>query len=578
VTLTFELDDERKQKIVFSRTMQIKRVREHEKTSKGAIMSQLSDFQFYIDSSGKYQNFDCIFYEGIEQKPNRDAEKIRETFFPGLVHEYYLIYGERFVDPGNSEKIRLAIERNCYSQIFEKIKDNLENINTVLIKDSITDEKKKKKYVELLQEIRDNNDLINTTKDELSTFDINAVEIDKAIQTIDRKIGSSGIEYESLGKKRDDLGIRIKSLNSQIKNIDKEIMGSGFKTLIGILAVNSQKNLELELGKRIKKGEIPPHIKTEFIDTLIKKKICICNRKINKTEKQKLIELRDENVIGEYYNEFLNLNFSLKSLESKLKSEVTDYLKNVQDVEDLRLKMIEADKEQENISQELKSLEKTKDLEIERKKFEKHKKDIEREKDMLNRQIQDYKAVVDAAKINIKKLGVINTTNRGEIEKIIPEIILKLNETKEAIITSTRKDVEEFASQTYKKIYESAEEVKRIELDDKYNVRVILKKSGKDVVKSKFSTGESLVFAISFLTALRRFSGYTGPIFLDSPFSVLDPKHRVKVSLNIPKSIPGQLIILTRPDTFEDVKSKLKEYTNKIVAVVKEKEWHSKMV
>tara|TARA_Y100000031_G_scaffold157008_1_gene214928 strand:+ start:6898 stop:8916 length:2019 start_codon:yes stop_codon:yes gene_type:complete len=581
VTLTFEVMDEKniKKKIVFSRSMQVIRKKELARTTTGVIHSRLEEFEFVEISIREYKNLTVLMWSGTQQIPDPGTpETIRETYFPSIVNDYYIIYGEQFIDPSNPERIKLAIERNCFSDIFDKIYNNLEDVRTEIIKENTSDKKKKEKLLELIADKDDTVSSIKEKKDELNNKLEEHVKITGSLTKIDREIGRAGGKQAKLLKEeRINLESELNQLSKNIREMEKTVIGEGFSVLIQIMSQKSEKELLKEIENRVKKGEIPPNIKTEFIDALIAKKRCICKRDITSKEKKILEEMRDESVIGENYQEFLNLKFRLIDGDEKRPEKVKNYLDQLAEVEELKVTKNSSEERLQKISEELNSLHDVDKLERDRTKYSNYTQDIERGMDILRDEIKNLVFNLKGIEKDIHKIGEISDKEDKNTDKFIEELKNAIEKTKIDIIDSTRKEIEKFASELFKELFKHAAEVKRVELDSDYQVRVVLQKDKKEYVKTTFSTGEGLVFAISFLTALRKYSGYSGPIFLDSPFSVLDKKHRVNVSLNLPKTIPGQLIILTRPDTFDDIKMKLKPYINKLITLIREREWHTKI-
>lgn len=581
VTLTFEIKDNKKnsEKIVFSRSMQLMKKRELFITQTGVYHPRKDEFEF-VKNGGEYQVFKALKWEGSQQiELESGPHNIRETYFPTIVNDYYIVFGERFVDPHNSEKIRIAIERNCYANVFDRVKNNLENVRNNLRKEMTNDKRKRERLEVLIEEKSDRQIVIDEKRKKLDISKQNLVRLRDGISFKDKEIGLAGSQQAKILKEeREFQEIEVKRLGKEIKDIEKKLKGDGFVVLNRVLSLSSENSLLKELEKLVKKGEIPPDIKIEFINSLIEAGKCICGTSLTSFMDRKLQKLRDEYVLGENYKEFLDLKFELKGNLDKLKYLVENYYKELNYVENIKEKKFSLDIRLEKISEELESLRDIEKLEKERTKLVEFRNNIETEIVILSDEIGDLEREQKITQREIEKTGTVDKNEEYHIlDKFIEDVKNQMDVVKMNTIDSTRKDIEIFASELYKKLFKHVSEIVRVELDTKYNVRVVIKKHNKEYVKTDFSTGEGLVFAISFLTALRKYSGYSGPIFLDSPFSVLDPDHRTNVSLNLPQNIPGQLIIFTRLDTFETLKDELKRFINKIIVIDKEKEWHSKM-
>jgi len=581
VTLTFEKKDElENERISFSREMQVKRIKKPSLKKGTSYSPEVDEFFFVTQPGGVIQKFSAIKWEGYQQMPlESNVILTREKYFPQIVSDYYMIYGEKFIDPRDPEKIRLATERNCFGEIFDKIKDNLTLVKHEIIKNNAKKSNKREKLNELIKDQSSDIQTQKVKKENMELFKKQRTEMEKIISEIDKEMGKAeGNRANKLNSEREKNLLRIKELNKELKEKEKEIFGDGFKLLIKLYAEEPMKELFTELSKKVKEGEIPPKIKTEFINSLLKEKICICQRKLGKKESDILKEIRDENELADNSEEFLEMKYEINSELEDIAPSIEEHINKLSLIEKIRNERVELDERLKIISEELSGLKDMEKLEKERKILDSNKNRLDADIIILGRELEDLSKNIKNRDKEINKFGEIGSDESVKANVFITGLSNNIEKIKKEVIESTRKDIESYASEIYKDLFKSSTKIKKVELDEDYNVKVIIiQKDGKEYLKTKFSTGESLVFAISFLTALRKYSGYQGPIFLDSPYSVLDPIHRKRIALNLPESVPGQLIILTRADTFEDIKLKIKPYINKVITLEKEREWHTKI-
>ena len=586
VTLTFERDDGKssRDKITFSRQMSLKKKRANlTRTARGSIYLNLNDFEFVRSTgSSTHQNFTAIKW--INNKPDRTSsypDLLRETYFPEIVRDYYIIFGEGFVDPKNRLAIQIAIEKNCRSDLFDKLGSNLDLAFAAVLKNTTHDTKNRNQVSKLTEQLKDNTIQLGVNVKQHDQNKSNIAKLGDAISTLDRKIGESGSATVKL--LIDERVKLIQETNVLDKNrgvLRSTLVEDGAPILIQLLSHPSQTLLLEELEKRVKKSELPPNIKPGFIDGLLSQRQCICGTKINDKMKQELKKVRSENLLGNNSTKLLDLKYDLVSIKSSVPKLVGDYRELLDDMDETEQKSNEKTSRLTTISEQLDSLSSVQKLNAERTKLNSVQSDLITSNLILKQEIDGLRD--DNEQINAEIRRISTRSGRTSSDEALIEFITTLKKSidqlKQLLITSTRKDIESYASTVYKDLVKNAFEIERLELDDEYSVRVIIKKHGEHV-KMHFSTGESLIFAMSFLTALRKYSGYTGPIFLDSPFSVLDAEYRTRVSINLPTAIPGQLIICTRPDTVEtEIKPKIAEYINKSISLIKESEWHTKIM
>jgi DNA sulfur modification protein DndD len=586
VSLTFErkIKGSPNQKVVFWRKMAVNHIKQSESRKGAASILTQSDFDFVKSpTQPNYQDFQARYWEGNEQQPSvSNAAFLRDIYFPRLVSDYYIIYGEDFVDPSQPNKIRIAIEKNCFADTFDRISTNFDQLYSTIVREETKDKKKRELLGSLRDELGDyiaqRNDRTREIADDEKTLEgLNGV-----VSKLDREIGRSDSAYiQQLKTERDGTQSSINSLNAKIKSMTSQVNGESVPIYYNLLSQESQSELYEELEGMVKKGELPPNIKVTFINELIeKKKRCICGKNIDKQMKVELEKIRDESVVGENYNLLLDLKFELQSNKNSLETILNNFREKISELEGYRNNRIGMNKRLENISSELFGLKDVAELESDRTKYLRLREGLIPKLELKKAELEAAKGNIERVNTQIKKIsGTLPTDGTQMLHEVVEHLNKDMAELKEGVIGSTRRDIEKYASEVYKLLFRYSSEIEGIELDSEYNVRVILSKETlkeKRHVKTKFSTGEGLIFAISFLTALRRYSGYEGPIFLDSPFSVLDEEHRNKVALNLPLSIPGQLLICTRPDTLDkEVKPKFLKFTNKSITVKKDKEWFS---
>jgi DNA sulfur modification protein DndD len=565
------------EKIILSRNVKLKRIKEIEET--GAVGTPISDFEFADCKGMEYEDFQAHRWEGTTQIEIKGSdETFRNTYFPDIVRDYYIIYGEGIVNPHIKEKIKLAVERNCFATIFEKVKNNLNNLKNENTRQNIADDKRRVKLEFLIEEhkeIKENIDKINGKIEDLNQKIISANE---NLSKIDMELGRT----ENTKELRDTRKLFEKEVSNYLKKskeLDKEILGDGLKLLIKSWTLPSQNKIIKDFSNKIKKGDMPENIRNNFLDSLLEGKKCICKRELSSKEIKIIKELRDKNTIGDNYEDFINIKISLEDEINSFKEHYEEYLSKISEVERLNGKRIEKEGNIQKISEKLSTLHKQESLEKQRAMFREHRDDISRELEGKKLDLDDLKRNLTKKQIAIDKYGQDEEIKKDGVGEFIDSLYNSVGNIKDNIINTTRKDIEKSTSDLYVKIVKNAimgmNEIERVEVSTDYTIKVIMKKGNMDVIKTKFSTGEQLVFAISFLTALRKHSGYDGPIFLDSPFSVLDNEYREEVALNIAAKIPGQLVIFTREDTFSDLRDKMNKFINKVVPIEKEKEWFS---
>lgn len=581
ITLTFSITDKGiSEKIVFNKSMKIKRIKNiiH---NDGPKEPEIDDFEFEEYSHNSYEHFSAHKWRGTTPiEIDTNADTFKETYFPDLVKEYYLIYGENFIDPQNTDKIKIAIERNCFAATFDATILNIETLKDQLTAENTKSAKKKERLNDLID--LKNKKISSRTEDEtnLKLKKEQKQALANSISELNILIGKGGEHSKNLKRERDSLETELRQADTELKEKEKRIVGDAFKLLIKTFARDSQKCLLRELEKRVARGEIPPNIRTPFINSLLDTHTCVCGRPISKSERKILERIRDENQLGENYNDLLDLKIKINDELLSFKSDYEKYTTDINKIEELSKLRNSKDNRLNEISQELLLLKDVTKLEDERRKKLQYSEMIEDAIVDLNNNLTNLNIDIKEISSQITKIGDIGDAEIINLVKFMEDISSILKKSKDNLIDSTREYIEKETSTVYKQLFEKVKdddggEVYRVELNEDYRIRVIFKNHQTEYIKSKYSTGEGLILAISFLTSLRKYSGYGGPIFLDSPFSVLDNQYRTQVALNLPIKITDQLIICTRPDTFDNLRKELKPHINCLFNIIREREWHS---
>ncbi len=120
------------------------------------------------------------------------------------------------------------------------------------------------------------------------------------------------------------------------------------------------------------------------------------------------------------------------------------------------------------------------------------------------------------------------------------------------LVDSRRGDVEQLASNVFKKLTNNPELYEGIVIDPEYALKV---KTIGGIVRPVWdqdpSAGASQIIATSFIAALNRFTAREAPIVIDTPIGRLDPIHK-KNLLDFYPELGPQVVILYQPEELED--------------------------
>ena len=122
-----------------------------------------------------------------------------------------------------------------------------------------------------------------------------------------------------------------------------------------------------------------------------------------------------------------------------------------------------------------------------------------------------------------------------------------------------KNNVERDASTLFKQIAHNSQ-YKSLSINDNYGLQIITENG---VIVPNRSSGYEQVVAISLISSLHKNAPISGPIFMDSTFQRIDPKHKYNIIKILPE-LGSQVIVLAfegeidKQDTRETLKNHLK--------------------
>jgi len=397
-------------------------------------------------------------------------------------------------------------------------------------------------------------------------------ELDNEIDKLGKQLSESGKDkVAGLQKEREEIQTRIKRNNGEYKRLIEEIRDQLITHGPAIyLAETIEKTLDIA-EQLEKKGEIPPLIDPRGVQRILKTNKCICGTDVKSGEKrdriQKLLTLyklgpiatqiiegrtrlsiKDHDAtnfissINKKYHRLTEVEDDTRDVNKRLK-EISDDILGLEGIEDLTRKL---------------------EIEIRKKKGERDSKQME---------IGKYQGEKLRLENDLKKKEKEQTTvakAKGKYDELIKK--KEFCQNAENVLETVRSTLiekirERIESNTKKYFFELVTEKKGIYKDvkilDNYEISV-LHKSGYEAIGT-LSAGESLLLALSFVSALRDESGFKAPVFIDTPLGKISAEYRNNVSKLLPEFLKRIQVCLLVTDTeyTDDVKRVLKKHVSK---------------
>jgi len=498
-----------------------------------------------------------IFNENLSVIQNGEIKNLKtlseqneyiQSILPKDASKFFLFDGEeiqKYTTERPGEKIKESIEivlgiqelRNARSDLDKIINDVDKELDDLITKKNENSEESKEiqklrleleniksEISDLDQKILDAQENIKHYDEQLAKFNdikekvTERIEIKKEIDSIKQKIAELEIKLTEYNQKYPFL--LASPLLKEISNVGFGTMPSWRRAAISALLSSNAYNcicgrpLTEDIKKRFRSKIIESD--DAFLNHLASQANEICS------------SYPIEYIEKEFYDLYLKLNslqdelFSKKIREDELGSEIGERGNLNESIKNFEIARKRAEKDIENYEQqkyekEVKYGIKEREYRTKREKLAKkqYDKDIEKKQKYL----ELCKRCSDAIKYVIDKL-----------------------------VNENRKKVEELASETFLKLTNAPSLYQGLEITDDYEIKV--KTFGgtiRNVWEQQPSAGQSQIIAMSFISALNKYTAREAPVIIDTPIGRLDPIHKENLIKYLPH-IASQVIVLYQPN------------------------------
>ncbi len=494
----------------------------------------------WVETWGKSQFF-------VMKKENQDWIRvidpiiIRNKFLPESISKYFIFDGEAVVklykgDYSNNLKdgIRLVSGISLVDSAIEHLSKTFEDMRKRLSKDSpatndLEDElrvkKDEKKSLESQNSIDKN--LIAKLKEDVKRLNEDLGKYSKYRQIIETK---KLLEQEAGEKEKQINELRIKEN----------------KILVEFAPFGYTKDVLSETARQISqagtRGELPPKIKSAFIDELLENSECICGTHIAEGDKTyyKLILLKERvSPLGdrEYLIEDkINISAIIKKVDQEIPTELKEISKNISKY---RQRLLELTKMLKDYNEQLKNAPEPVVGDIQ-STIDTYSAEIEtkiRDTTIQEEIIKDLSKKISEIEERIERLNRYKVKFERENDKVefVKEANDKINQIREKVISQVQKSVSLSTGKFFKDLIWKKDDFDKVSFTDDYEVEII-KRGGKLNSLKDLSNGEMKVLSLATIKALDEISGFSGvPLFIDGPLEYLDEEVQDSILELLPK-------------------------------------------
>lgn len=492
-----------------------------------------------------------------------DVFKEINRILDARVKEYFLFDGERI------EKITRA-DTEQRKAIANGIKDLL-NIDTLTkaiealgkLISSLRLELSKKcpeDYSRLLKDLEENEKqqaaAINEREQILRELEHASIETSKIDKLLD---GYRDIRH--LLEKRKDLQSdeiqKKEEVNNAMNEIRKQLVSAGF-----LLSSYPIRSVFSELDKKVEKGEIPPELKTEFVDRLLQHMKCICGRefKVESKEYEALLAWKKTVADGEIRRDALKIwqhlstvNRRIDDVETNLQTIMQRYAKERHDLRQFAAKI-------EEISERIGQGEREDAAELENVRNRNLKR-------MDGLRLTEAQITNRLTELKSTETQLLAQRSDKEKELKLTDLLTSRMKLAEQSQTALKTIYAEFtdevkemlsirATNIFNKLIdnESKQTLSKIIVEDDYSLQIV-DHWGKHFL-ANISAGQRQIMSIAFITALAQEAAgdqkFEMPLFMDTPFGRLSNSHRKTLIQNLPQ-LCSQWILLATDTEYRNI-------------------------
>ncbi|MCL6442966.1 MAG: AAA family ATPase [Alicyclobacillus sp.] len=541
----------------------------------GTEYTMIREQVYKKDSAGKVkaQNalFNIAYKKGGQQEFVRqlEVEPLMKKILPKELSRYFFFDGERIgkmsneLKKGRSQEFAQAVRGLLGLSAFVVALEHLKPTSKYSVIGS---------YNESYDSTSDNRiakytSEIEKAQEEIDRIDRRLAEIDNEVEMAREKCDELNMK---LGEFKDVEGLQKQKIHlletiskkkqaraSAVSNMLKEFNRSASSYFSRSLV---QRSLE-QLSKADKLDKGIPDMHARTIQFLIQRGVCVCGNKIefnNDAYKQliKALEFLPPESIGMSITHFVRESELKARSSADLFATITDHYSAIRGYE-TELEQLQADIQ--NIERQIDENKGAGEIQQAIRRYERIISDRISERDELNRKRGAMETIRDRAISERAELTLRDEKNKKiEIYKAYAQRmydkLLKIYKEHE---DETRGKLQQYVNEIFRSIYEGG---MSINVDERYNIQVVLEDSGGYSNDIETSTAQSISVIFSFIAGIikmaRENSGERDnqdkllesepyPLVMDAPLSAFD-RRRIKTVCDVLPQVAEQVIIFIK--------------------------------
>lgn len=490
---------------------------------------------------------------------------IDRKFIPRDLRGFFFFDGEKMDDYfEDTSKIKSNVEKIAQIDVLAGVISTLTSLKNELNKEI-------NKYSDNANDVpldieEQQNELYDANK-EKEQIEVELQEKEDKINKIDAYLSKNSSDViKELNKNR---GLLEQQRNELITAKEKEkesqrtLIAESLPVVFSFFALNYSKE-EIEEGTN--KGVLPPDIKDVFVRELLEKGTCICGRVLDEDPQcRKNIEMLLSSIVpSEVANDSIKGKYIISEMLDRINF-TEGFRTGREKITSLEGQLKVVNDDLESISNQLSAFN---EGEIQKKEFERNqlRKEINRlnvRKGVVGNKAITAQNVLDKYDEILSSIKSSNQKYKSleKIRKYVFKLIDVMLKIKDSIVDDVREQLEEKTREYFFRMIWKRQSFSNIFIIDEGNrYRISVKSEYDQECLGDLSAGERQVLALSFTAALYSVSGYSVPVFIDTPLGRISEKPRENIADFLPDYLSQTQLIMLPTDT---------EYTNVVRSKLK---------
>lgn len=529
------------------------------------------DFKAYKISNGNFISLPnpTVFVDSVIPR-----EMAKYFFFDGE-------YAETFSSQNNKSKVREALEdmlgcRTANTTISDliHIKGEFEKQIAILAKSD-----QSKLYQEEIERLEKINGEDLSSK---AMYEENLKAAVSARDSIIEKLRGAPDASEiqrNREKVENELANNFKRKKKQEAELTEWINDLG----IGLISERLEEKTKEILENAKLKGKIPSYIAETFVEDILSKKICICERPFEEQspEAQAVSKLLQDAGSSLATDRLMNARALAAKLSEKRRKSLLDYRRIKENIESLMKEIMNLEAQRDEYSARLRESG-IEEIEEREKALEARHREIKDLSDKITRisyQCENRSKEINTAKSKRDKMLQTNSQATAIqkrvtlLNKTVTRIEEELEKYRENSRSSIAQEINKILEKTARRDYIAT-------IDERFNLDMRHRELRSSVARS---SGENQLLSLAFMASLIKFSadrienssallkpGTSSPLVLDSPFGQLDPAYQKSTSEFLPEMANQVILLLSKTQGNTEVLLSLKDKIGKEYILISE--------